>query len=119
MDPTYGFFWINMFKMLSATVALYQLFTYLKNISQIPEMRLLQIRSKSYMILLTLVLTLYQSAIIGGLSRWSSVSDEQNYSRENITSYTSNLLICVEMIVLALIQGTIFTAEDYSLDLHK
>lgn len=111
MDPGYGYFWISMFKVITSTIALYQVYVFSKNVSAIPEMRKINVNFKFFTIIVGFIVTQYQFPAIGGLSRISGFSNED--SRSDITSYTSNLLLCIEMIAMSFMQTAVFNINDY------
>ncbi|CAG9324888.1 unnamed protein product [Blepharisma stoltei] len=105
--------WLNSIRSISCAVALFYLVNYAFFAARIPELNDLKIRSKFYLIKLSMIFTEIQPLIISYCAGKGWIADTDDYSQEEITSWTNSLLLCSEMIIVGFIQILVFPVSDY------
>lgn len=106
--------WFNTIKSISSMFALYFLVSYAFFAARIPELKDLKIKSKFYLIKLSMIFTEIQPLIISIFANRGLIANTSDYSPEEITNYTNSLLICSEMIIVGFIQILVFPLSDYN-----
>ncbi|OMJ65187.1 hypothetical protein SteCoe_38878 [Stentor coeruleus] len=106
-------FYFNMIQAISSVFALLILLNFGMYVNALPDMGSLQILHKFAIIKLGLLFTEFQPIIISGIARTGAIVDDSDYSNDEITLYTSNLLLCSEMIIMSFLIILIFPDSDY------
>jgi len=119
LDPHYGYFWINMIKIVVSAIAMYHLLLYLTNIHKIHELKHMNVDPKFLAVKIAFIGTQIQPTVIGSLADWGAIADTDEYDVDQITSYTTYLLLSIEMIIFAFVQGLIFPPREYKYKYSK
>lgn len=114
MNLSSGYVYINFIKIFTSIYAMYWTLQFLRVVRQIPELKFLHMNPKFKTIELVFILTNLQPTIIGFLASYGLIADyTDSESVRTIAGYTSNLLLCVEMIIFAFVQRLVFPLNDY------
>lgn len=106
-------FYFNVIQVISSIFAILFLLNLGMYVNTLPEMTSLQILHKFVIIKLGLLFTEFQPFVISGIAMTGAIVDNSDYSNEEITLYTSNLLLCSEMIIMSFLIILIFPNSDY------
>ncbi|CAG9324895.1 unnamed protein product [Blepharisma stoltei] len=106
-------FWLSAIRSISSGLALFYLVNYSFFAARIPELYDLQLKAKFNLVQLSMVFTELQPIIISFCADQGWIANTDDYSKEEITSWTNNLLLCSEMIIVGFLQILIFPVKDY------
>ncbi|CAG9333824.1 unnamed protein product [Blepharisma stoltei] len=108
-----GAIWLTIAKSASMVLAMIYTLLFIWFVKKIPEMRYLKLQPKFAVTQFALQLTVIQPLIITLFATEDLIISTDIDSVDNITSWTSNLLLCSEMIIFTFLQFMIYPVSDY------
>ncbi|CAG9333821.1 unnamed protein product [Blepharisma stoltei] len=112
-----GVIWLTIAKSASMGLAMTYTLLFVSFAKRIPEMRYLKLQPKFAVTQFALQLTVIQPLIITLFATEDLIISTDIDSVDNITSWTSNLLLCSEMIIFTFLQFMIYPVSDYNFSL--
>ncbi|CAG9323690.1 unnamed protein product [Blepharisma stoltei] len=113
-DFQYGYVYINYAKIVTSIYAMYFMMMFMKVTKEVKELKNLNMTPKFKVIEYAFMVTQIQPSIIGLAASYGLIADTtDDDSVKYVTIYTSNLLLCVEMIILAFVNWVVFPISDY------
>ncbi|CAG9334813.1 unnamed protein product [Blepharisma stoltei] len=113
IDPNYGYFWINITIICVTILSSHALYTFIHTIKKIPNLKGFRIKSKFYIIEVFAMLIQVQPLIFSAFAEWNWISDNDKYETDEIASFTSNFILCIEMVIFAFMLKVLFPYTDY------
>ena len=105
--------WISLVKITATLIAVYHLFLLSYAVLAFKDLEKIGMKAKFRTVQLAFMITQIQSTLIGTLAESGAIADTDDYDTDQISLFTTNLLMCVEMIILAFVQGIVFSTEDF------
>ena len=105
--------WVQLFKGLSSIVGIIGLVQYSFMLSKTSNLKKLSVKSKFVIMKLSIIFTELQPNVINVFAMAGVIADKNEYSTEEITTYTNSMLLCSEMIVVSFLQYQIYPLNEY------
>ena len=116
-DPTQNtiFSVFSGIKSISSVVCLVALLRLILYVRKIPEMEHFEFMHKFIIIKLGILFTEVQPLVIKTCAYYDLIANNEKYTVEAITSYTNNLMIVSEMIIISFLLLIVFPLSDYEI----